>query len=87
MNFMRKKKEVGLIGKITRVRCRTAWQAHRRCNLVMFVRARMARHKSDVFLAQVGPYSVRVDALLAEGGFASVYRVQDATTQKAPLQP
>lgn len=40
----------------------------------------------DVFLAQVGPYSVRVDALLAEGGFASVYRVQDATTQKVPLQ-
>lgn len=31
---------------------------------------------------QVGSYSVRVEALLAEGGFATVYRVQDVTTQK-----
>lgn len=45
---MRKRKDVGLVGKTIRV----------------------------------GSYSVRVDALLAEGGFATVYRVQDVTTQK-----
>jgi hypothetical protein len=30
---------------------------------------------------------VRVEALLGEGGFASVYRVQDVTTQKVSSMP
>ncbi len=33
-----------------------------------------------LLVSQVGPYTVRVDALVGEGGFASIYRVQDQTT-------
>ena len=33
----------------------------------------------------MGPYTVRVDALIGEGGFASIYRVQDQTTTQVRL--
>ena len=32
--------------------------------------------------SQVGPYTVRVDAVIGEGGFATIYRVQDQTTSQ-----
>ncbi len=35
--------------------------------------------------SQVGPYTVRVDALVGEGGFASIYRAQDQTTTQVRM--
>lgn len=93
MNFIRKKRDTGLINKNIRVRiwagCLSLLRQHAclcvaaadapQCNCSASV---LRPRPTLVVTMQIGPYSVQVDALIAEGGFASVYRVTDPTTRK-----
>lgn len=90
MSFLRKKKEVGLVGKTIRVPgamlCSILLCFALQCSGKLVLAMCRLTVSMAAALYQVGSYSVRVEALLGEGGFASVYRVQDVTTQKVQLR-